>query len=123
MAHFQKNADKFFLKNWKLNCRIFFSFGRFVSWDVLSLGHFVLGTFCPWDLMSEDVLSWDVLSLGTFCLGTFCLCTTGLFTATVVHGYHWVIYSYSSGYHWLIYSYSSGYHWLIYSYNVTRMKE
>ena len=28
-----------------------------MSWDVLSLG-----TFCPWDLMSEDVLSWDVLS-------------------------------------------------------------
>ena len=53
--------------------------GRFVPWDTLSLGHFVLGTFyllerfvLNWDLMSEDVLSWDVLSLGTFCpLGRF----------------------------------------------------
>ena len=48
----------------------FFSLGRFVPWDILSLGtfcplgRFVLGTFCPW----------DVLSLGTFCpLGRFVL--------------------------------------------------
>ena len=39
--------------------------GRFVPWDILSLGRFFI-----WDLQSEDV--W---SLGTFCPGTFCLCT------------------------------------------------
>ena len=47
----------------------FVPLGRFVPWDVLSLGTFcplgcfVPGTFCPWDLMSGDVLSWDVLSV------------------------------------------------------------
>ena len=61
---FKKIRTKSFLKNWKLKCRIFFSLGRFVSWDVLSLG-----TFCPWDILSLgrfvpwDVLSWDVLSV------------------------------------------------------------
>ena len=37
--------------------------GHFVRCDVLSLGHFVPGTFCPW----------DVLSLGSFVLGRFIL--------------------------------------------------
>ena len=43
--------------------------GHFVRCDVLSLGRFVLGTFCPWDILSLgrfvpwDVLSRDVLSV------------------------------------------------------------
>ena len=84
----KKCGQNLFLKNWKLKCRIFFSLGRFVSWDVLSLGTFCpwdilsLGTFCPWDLMSEDVLSWDALSLGMFCLGTFCLYLPTVLTPT-----------------------------------------
>ena len=62
----------------------------FCPWDVLSLGRFVLGmlslgsfvlgtfrpcyvfslgTFCPWDLMS-----WDILSLGPYVLGGFVPC-------------------------------------------------
>ena len=54
--------------------------GGFVPWDVLYLGRFVLGMFCP----LGRVFPWDVLSLetlcplgrfvsGTFCLATFCL--------------------------------------------------
>ena len=45
------------------------------------LGRFVLGTFCPWDVLflgrfvPETLRPRDVLSRGTFCLGTFCLCT------------------------------------------------
>ena len=50
-----------------------------MSWDILSLGpyvlgHFVpgtlcLGTFCPWDLMS-----WAILSPGPYVLGGFVPC-------------------------------------------------
>ena len=71
--------------------KICFLYFVFEVWDVLSLGHFVLVTFCPWgsfvlgtfcpcDIMSEDVLSWDVLSWDVLSwdvlpLGTFCLFT------------------------------------------------
>ena len=48
--------------------------GRFVPWDVLSLGRFVPGTFCPWDVLSLGTFCpWDVLSLGRFVLGRFVL--------------------------------------------------
>ena len=59
------------------------SLGRFVSgtfclWDVLSLGTFcplgcfVLGTFCPLGRFVPGTFSpWDVLSLGRFVLGRF----------------------------------------------------
>ena len=43
-------------------------------WDVLSLGTFcLLGRFVPWDVKSlGHFVPWDVLSLGTFCpLGSF----------------------------------------------------
>ena len=66
---FKKMRTKSFLKNWKLKCRIFFSLGRFVSWDVLSLR-----TFCPWDILSLGrFVSWDVLSLGPYVLERFVL--------------------------------------------------
>ena len=77
--------------------RLIWHVGRFVHWDVLSLGtfcplgrfvplvHFVWGTFCPlgrfvpwvvlslmtfclWDILFRGrFVPWDVLSLGTFC--------------------------------------------------------
>ena len=50
-------------KKWGLN--LFLKIGK---WNV---EFFFLGTFC---LLGRFV-PWDVLSLGTFCLGTFCLCT------------------------------------------------
>ena len=67
--------------------------GRFVSYDVLSLGCFVpwdvlsLETFCQWDLksrdlMSLDVLSWDVLSVHI-----------GYATRSQVHGMVWGAHS------------------------------
>ena len=54
--------------------------GRFVPWDVLSLGPFCpLGRFVPWDVLSLGTICplgrfvpWDVLSLETFCPWTFC---------------------------------------------------
>ena len=87
-----------------LSLGTFCPLGRFVPWDVLplgtfcplgcfvSLGHFVPGTLCPWDVMSLGTFCplghfvpgtfcpWDVSSLGrfvpgTFCLGMFCLGT------------------------------------------------
>ena len=43
--------------------------GRFVFWDVLSLG-----TFCLWDILSLGrFVSWDVLSLGPYVWGRFVL--------------------------------------------------
>ena len=73
---FKKLWTKSVFEKLKFKCRFFLlgtfcPLGRFVLWDVLSLGRFVPGTFCP----LGRFVPWDVLSLGTFCLGTFCLCT------------------------------------------------
>ena len=75
---FKKMRTKSVFDKLEIEMKNFFPLGRFVSWDVLSLG-----TFCPSDILSLGrFVSWDVLSLGhfvpgtlslgTFCLGTFC---------------------------------------------------
>ena len=63
-----------------LSLGTFCPLGRFVLWDVLSLGtfcslgRFVPGMFCPWDVLSLGRFVPGTLCLGTFCLGTFCMC-------------------------------------------------
>ena len=58
-----------YLSPWDvLSLGTFFLLGLFVLLDVLSLGRFNPGTFCPW-----DVLSLGRFVPGTFCLGTFCI--------------------------------------------------
>ena len=63
-----------------LSLGTFCPFGRFVPWDVLSLGCFVpwyaftMGCFVPWDVLSLGrLVPWDALSLGRFVLGHFVL--------------------------------------------------
>ena len=47
--------------------------GRFVPWDVLSMGHCVRGTFCPLDVLSVERFVLGRFVLGRFVLGRFVL--------------------------------------------------
>ena len=72
------------------------SVGRFVTWDVLTLGTLCPWDFFPWDILSLrlyvlgrffpwDVLSWDVLSMHHYYLGG---CVPGPDGEEVDEGHH-----------------------------------